>query len=145
MQLLADYTWPGNVRELENVIERAVVLCRGDTLTVEDLPEVVIQASEQPRTALSVTIGTPLEEIESRLIRETLRHTKGDKSLAAQLSASRRARSTASSGRAKRLNRRASSTYREAGRPTVRCQFVTARRASERRASEWRGRVAKPR
>ena len=85
MQLLADYMWPGNVRELENVVERAVVLCRGDTLTVEDLPEVVIQASEQPRTALSVTIGTPLEEIESRLIRETLRHTKGDKPLAAQL------------------------------------------------------------
>jgi two-component system response regulator HydG len=85
MQLLADYMWPGNVRELENVVERAVVLCRGDTLTVEDLPEVVVQASEQPRTALSVTIGTPLEEIESRLIRETLRHTKGDKPLAAQL------------------------------------------------------------
>jgi two-component system response regulator HydG len=85
MQLLGDYAWPGNVRELENVIERAVVLCRGDTLTSDDLPDVIVQASSPPPTALSVTIGTPLEEVEGRLIRETLRHTKGDKPLAAQL------------------------------------------------------------
>src|SRR5882672_1813898 len=85
MQLLCDYAWPGNVRELENVIERAVVLCRGDTLTADDLPDVIVQASSPPATVLTVTIGTPLEEVESRLIRETLRHTKGDKPIAAQL------------------------------------------------------------
>ncbi len=85
MQLLLDYPWPGNVRELENVIERAVVLCRADTLTIDDLPEVIVQASSPPPSALTVTVGTPLEEVESRLIRETLRHTKGDKPLAAQL------------------------------------------------------------
>src|SRR5258706_430498 len=85
MQLLSDYAWPGNVRELENVIERAVVLCRGDTLTTDDLPDVTVQASPPPATALTVTIGTPLEEVENRLIRETLRHTKGDKPIAAQL------------------------------------------------------------
>jgi two-component system response regulator HydG len=85
MQLLGDYAWPGNVRELENVIERAVVLCRGDTLTADDLPDVIVQASSPPPTALTITIGTPLEEVEGRLIRETLRHTKGDKPLAAQL------------------------------------------------------------
>jgi DNA-binding NtrC family response regulator len=85
LQLLADYPWPGNVRELENVIERAVVLCRADTLTAEDLPEAIVEASAPMPSAISVTIGTPLEEIENRLIRETLRHTRGDKSLAAQL------------------------------------------------------------
>jgi DNA-binding NtrC family response regulator len=85
MQLLCDYAWPGNVRELENVIERAVVLCRGEMLTSDDLPEAVVQASSPLPTALTVTIGTPLEEVEGRLIRETLRHTKGDKPLAAQL------------------------------------------------------------
>jgi two-component system response regulator HydG len=85
MQQLSDYSWPGNVRELENVIERAVVLCRGDTLSAEDLPEAVLQASSPPPSAITVAIGTPLDEVESRLIRETLRHTHGDKPLAAQL------------------------------------------------------------
>jgi len=33
-----DYHWPGNVRELENIIERAMVLCSGPTVTVDDLP-----------------------------------------------------------------------------------------------------------
>jgi two-component system response regulator HydG len=84
-ELLGEYLWPGNVRELENVIERAVVLCRGETLTTDDLPEVIVQASAPAPSALTVAIGTPLEEVEGRLIRETLRHTKGDKSLAAQL------------------------------------------------------------
>ena len=39
LNALMDYHWPGNVRELENVIERAVVLCRGETITVDLLPE----------------------------------------------------------------------------------------------------------
>jgi DNA-binding NtrC family response regulator len=84
-ELLGEYLWPGNVRELENVIERAVVLCRGETLTTDDLPEAIVQASSPAPSSLTFAIGTPLEEVEGRLIRETLRHTKGDKSLAAQL------------------------------------------------------------
>ncbi len=39
MDALCRHTWPGNVRELRNVIERAVLLCSGDTLDVADLPE----------------------------------------------------------------------------------------------------------
>ena len=35
MQLLQAYDWPGNIRELQNIIERAVVLCDGDTLSVD--------------------------------------------------------------------------------------------------------------
>ncbi len=37
VQAMRAYSWPGNVRELENIIERAVVLCRGDVITAEDL------------------------------------------------------------------------------------------------------------
>jgi len=33
---LSAYSWPGNVRELANVLERAVILCRADTLSAED-------------------------------------------------------------------------------------------------------------
>ncbi|MBI3202490.1 MAG: sigma-54-dependent Fis family transcriptional regulator [Myxococcales bacterium] len=82
---LTDYSWPGNVRELENVIERATVLCRSDTLRLEDLPDAVAQATTPAPSAMTFAIGTPLEEVEHRLIRETLAYTSGDKSLAAQL------------------------------------------------------------
>jgi DNA-binding NtrC family response regulator len=53
---LADYDWPGNVRQLRNVIERAVILCEGDRLTLEDLdlPEATTSDKEvehpPPRT-----------------------------------------------------------------------------------------------
>jgi DNA-binding NtrC family response regulator len=85
MVKLLDYSWPGNVRELENVIERAAVLCRSDTIRVEDLPEAVARATAPAPSALTFAIGTPLEDVESRMIRETLKHTGGDKTLAAQL------------------------------------------------------------
>ena len=41
VELLCGYRWPGNVRELENAIERAVVLCRGDSISPVDLPPAV--------------------------------------------------------------------------------------------------------
>ena len=41
IELLCGYRWPGNVRELENAVERAVVLCRGDTVTPADLPPAI--------------------------------------------------------------------------------------------------------
>ena len=85
LSVLTDYSWPGNVRELENVIERAVVLCRGERLTVDDLPDVVRQGESVEPSTITFSVGTPLDEVERRLIRETLRHAKNDKSVAAQL------------------------------------------------------------
>lgn len=41
LNALMDYAWPGNVRELENVIERAVVLCRTDSITADLLPDTI--------------------------------------------------------------------------------------------------------
>ena len=81
---LAAYDWPGNVRELENVIERAVVLAKGEALTIADLPPTVAKA-ERTSEQLSFGIGTPLHEIERRVIHQTLAHTGGAKQLAAQL------------------------------------------------------------
>ena len=81
---LANYDWPGNVRELENVIERAVVLSKSPTITEDDLPK-PIAIAEPHGTELEFPMGTPLEEIEQRVIRATLEHTRGDKQLAAQL------------------------------------------------------------
>ncbi|MFO0747983.1 MAG: sigma-54 dependent transcriptional regulator [Myxococcota bacterium] len=84
MQALVAWRWAGNVRELENCIERAVVLSRGDTIGVEDLPPAMRDAEPENR-AITIPLGTPLEEVERLLIQETLAATKGDKRLAAQL------------------------------------------------------------
>jgi len=84
MERLRAYDWPGNVRELENVVERAVVLGQSAEITAEQLPEAIARA-ERGGDTLSFDIGTPFSEIERRVLHATLRHTKGDKQLAAQL------------------------------------------------------------
>ncbi|MFV2033016.1 MAG: sigma-54 interaction domain-containing protein, partial [Gammaproteobacteria bacterium] len=55
-QELENYSWPGNVRELENVIERAVILCRGHCIESEDLALSMIEAGN----------GKSLSELEQR-------------------------------------------------------------------------------
>jgi two-component system response regulator HydG len=85
LQALEDYAWPGNVRELEHAVERAVVLARGDILEVGDLPESVRTGPRGAAGQVVIPIGTPMEEVERRLIHETLRHTGGDKTMAARL------------------------------------------------------------
>ncbi|MFZ5894520.1 MAG: sigma-54-dependent transcriptional regulator [Myxococcota bacterium] len=82
---LSDYSWPGNVRELENVIERAAVLCPSGVIGLGDLPDAIAEATAPAPSTLSFPLGTPLAEVEQRLIRETMKYTSGDKSLAAQL------------------------------------------------------------
>jgi two-component system response regulator HydG len=82
---LEGYSWPGNVRELENVVERGVVLARGTLIDVTDLPEEIAGATPLPEGVLSVRIGTPLAEVEQRLLEATLRATKGNKTLTARL------------------------------------------------------------
>ena len=84
LDILQTYAWPGNVRELENAVERAVVLAQASLLSPADLPDTLVR-TEQAARHLVVSIGTPLGEVEDRLIEETLRYTKGDKTLAAKL------------------------------------------------------------
>ena len=84
LSLMVDYGWPGNVRELENSMERAAVLFHGPLLEEEALPESILEDQREARR-LNIPLGLPLEEIERRVIRETLRFTGGDKNRAAQL------------------------------------------------------------
>jgi two-component system response regulator HydG len=85
LRRLEAHSWPGNVRELENVIERGVVLARGGVIDVTDLPEEVSKATPLPEGVVSIRIGTPLAEVEQRLLDETLRVTRGNKTLTAKL------------------------------------------------------------
>ena len=55
MAALCRYGWPGNVRELMNVIERAMLLCKSDIITLADLPEIF---KKEGRPAFSKTTGT---------------------------------------------------------------------------------------
>jgi two-component system response regulator HydG len=86
------YRWPGNVRELENVIERAIVLTKGSTIDLKDLPAPVQSGGAGVREGIRregakivIPVGTKLDDVERVLIKETLKETHGDKSLAAQL------------------------------------------------------------
>ena len=78
LDAMSNYHWPGNVRELENMVERAVVLSRGEILSVDDLPANVARgeptngeeqmASDLP--LINLEVGTPLAEVERRVILE---------------------------------------------------------------------------
>ncbi|MBI2154830.1 MAG: sigma-54-dependent Fis family transcriptional regulator [Candidatus Rokubacteria bacterium] len=82
---LEAYAWPGNVRELENAVERAVVLARGSVIEVADLPASVVEGAPSADWVKTIPVGTSLAEVEQRVLEETLRHTKGNKTLAAKL------------------------------------------------------------
>jgi Nif-specific regulatory protein len=86
-QCMAKYRWPGNVRELKNVIERAVVLARGDFLDTDDLNLSNLTAGESEVVPSSKSTFEPmsLDEIERRHIHATLRATGWNKSRTAAI------------------------------------------------------------
>jgi two-component system response regulator HydG len=82
---LATYNWPGNVRELENVVERAVVLSQGTLIEESDLPDHIHGSTSAGPGTLSIPWGSTLEEVERRLVLDTLDRVGGDKKLTADL------------------------------------------------------------
>jgi DNA-binding NtrC family response regulator len=68
---LLAYRWPGNVRELVNVLERAIVLTRGDSIQAEDLPDNLL-APERPAAAPAGESPGSLEDLERRHIQQVL-------------------------------------------------------------------------
>ncbi|HEV7395819.1 MAG TPA: sigma-54 dependent transcriptional regulator [Pyrinomonadaceae bacterium] len=76
-KLMLDYSWPGNVRQLESAIERAILLCEGEFITVEDLPlEVRQDASPAAQGAFKLPPeGISFEDVERDLIMQAMEQT----------------------------------------------------------------------
>ena len=81
MRVLMDYRWPGNVRELQNVIEFALIRCKGSVIQTEDLPPEITQSS---RPAV-ITIGDRFPRNEKGRLLAALEQAEGNRSRAAQL------------------------------------------------------------
>jgi DNA-binding NtrC family response regulator len=83
-KVLLGYAWPGNVRELENVVERAVALAEGDTISPEDLPGAVRERKAVDSLASALSRGLTLDELEREYIESVVRAEGGNKTRAAQ-------------------------------------------------------------
>lgn len=82
---LGRHEWRGNVRELENVLERSLILCRGDMLDLRDLPDHFLAGPLTPRErAGSPLAENPLEAAERHALEETLRRHSGHRERTAE-------------------------------------------------------------
>jgi transcriptional regulator with PAS, ATPase and Fis domain len=82
---LMRYDWPGNVRELENIVQRMIILAESDHIDVDVLPPRLTEAKESRARALDYLPPQSLDEVEAYFIRKTLRETRGDRALAAEI------------------------------------------------------------
>jgi len=83
------YPWPGNVRELRNVVERAVLFCRGSRITVKELPAslrgVSAKRTDEPIPKEAVSLHAATEQAEVAAIRAALAASHGHRTQAAEL------------------------------------------------------------
>lgn len=96
IELIMNHSWPGNIRELEHVIERAYVLCSGDTITTDHMPTDILSAETPQNETLQPAAERSMQpapdattimqaEDEVTLILDALRRTAGNKAKAARL------------------------------------------------------------
>jgi DNA-binding NtrC family response regulator len=90
LEALTARPWPGNVRELRNVIERAVILAGDGPLLPEHLPGLPGASAPRPRPetlagAVTIQVGTTVDQAERLLIEKTLEHTRQNRTRAAAL------------------------------------------------------------
>lgn len=96
LEFFRAYDWPGNVRELRNVVERMVVFSNGRLITADMLPSQLRQVDGQEQqtnyqpvtnyeNVMQIPVGTSLEEIERRVIEQTLNSVDNNKTEAAKI------------------------------------------------------------
>ncbi len=90
MRVLCSYSWPGNVRELENAIEYAILMSRGHSITVEDLPN-QIRSHKAPDSNVELNLEKntglmdALDAMEEKMIRDALRKAGAIQAQAAKI------------------------------------------------------------
>jgi len=87
-RLLDDYSYPGNVRQLESALERAILLCENDTITVDDLPPEMTQGSSPASSAELFKLpaeGVNFEDVERSLIMQAMDRTDNNITKSARL------------------------------------------------------------
>jgi transcriptional regulator of acetoin/glycerol metabolism len=77
------FHWPGNVRELQNVLERSLIVCKGDEIQTADLPDYIVDGAglNNPEPGSL----RPLVTIECEYVRQAVKICGGNKSRAAKL------------------------------------------------------------
>lgn len=89
MRLLLQYNWPGNIRELENVMERSMILCDGNSITPATFPASIaplgLKVLEEPKEIEELSIKKAEDAIERDLIRRALIKTGGNRTHAAKI------------------------------------------------------------
>ncbi len=92
-RIFDDYAYPGNVRQLESAVERAILLCENDTITVDDLPPEMTNGA-QPMAAAAVASGeyfrlppegVNFEDVERSLIMQAMERTDNNITKSAKL------------------------------------------------------------
>jgi DNA-binding NtrC family response regulator len=80
----SQYHWPGNIRQLQNAIERMVVLCPQDEITLADLPDFLRRSPVGPPAALAIPEGMTLEAVEKEILHQALLKCDWNQTRAAQ-------------------------------------------------------------
>jgi DNA-binding NtrC family response regulator len=84
LEMLKGYAWPGNVRELKNVIERAVILAKGEWIELSHLPPYIQNPTAEAEIKIVLPVGITAAEAEKELILETLKKVGYNKAEAAR-------------------------------------------------------------